>query len=459
MDSHGASMTLAAPSATATHRDHLFISYAGEDHVFSDWLALRLAAAGYQVWYDRIKLLGGESYPKDIDDAIKNRTFRLLSVITRKSLSKPNPLKERTLALAISRERNIDFLIPLNLEGIPPTELNWMISDLTYVPFYKGWGLGLAQLLKKLAALNAPRNPATGLERVSVWSSGEERATKTPERIWSNQIPFNEVPSRIIQFRLPPKTDLQTLAQEWVFSKQNATTVWSFGPPENPAKGMKQKASIEWRKPAEDLVIRPRSVVSYLIREHVIRDCVSRGMRIEPQGRDLFFPSGLFEGDKLHFVGYDGETTYVKVVGDRSFRVTGDAREVSRYHLAFSPRPAYRGDDTYLRMRIGVFWTDTAGTPLPLSKAARRRKALGKRWWNHEWLCRMLACTSWLCDGRDEHVLTTSESGNLTLAGEPLSLEASAGIDESVLESRLTLTDEEELEEEPDEDSEVPRDE
>src|SRR2546422_7723034 len=151
-------MTPAEPIATATRaaRDHLFISYASEGHVFANWLALRLAAAGYEVWYDRIKLLGGESYPKDIDDAIKNRTFRLLSVISRHSLTKPNPLKERTQALTISSERNIDFLIPLNLDGIPAAELNWMISDLTYVPFYKGWGPGLAQLLKKLISTGAP---------------------------------------------------------------------------------------------------------------------------------------------------------------------------------------------------------------------------------------------------------------------------------------------------------------
>jgi len=50
--------------------DHLFISYATEDAGFAEWLSVRLAAEGYKVWCDRTNLLGGESYPKDIDRAI-----------------------------------------------------------------------------------------------------------------------------------------------------------------------------------------------------------------------------------------------------------------------------------------------------------------------------------------------------------------------------------------------------
>jgi hypothetical protein len=42
-------------------RDHLFISYAAENSVLADWFARRLAALGYAVWYDRLKLLGGEA--------------------------------------------------------------------------------------------------------------------------------------------------------------------------------------------------------------------------------------------------------------------------------------------------------------------------------------------------------------------------------------------------------------
>jgi hypothetical protein len=71
--------------SNATARDHLFISYASEDGDFAEWLSVRLTAEGYKLWCDRTHLLGGESYPNDIDHAIKERTFRLLALLSHAS--------------------------------------------------------------------------------------------------------------------------------------------------------------------------------------------------------------------------------------------------------------------------------------------------------------------------------------------------------------------------------------
>ena len=69
--------------------NHLFISYATEDGDLAEWLTLRLTTEGYKVWCDRVKLLGGESYPRDIDKAIKTQTFRMLALISKNSLLRP----------------------------------------------------------------------------------------------------------------------------------------------------------------------------------------------------------------------------------------------------------------------------------------------------------------------------------------------------------------------------------
>src|SRR5438552_7355665 len=123
--------------AETTQRDHLYVNYASEDGIFAEWLTLRLTAEGYKVWCDKTKLLGGESYPTNIDNALKESTFRVLALMSKNSNQKPNPLKERTTALRISQERGIeDFVIPLNVDGISPSELNWMVSDLTFIPFF-----------------------------------------------------------------------------------------------------------------------------------------------------------------------------------------------------------------------------------------------------------------------------------------------------------------------------------
>ena len=92
---------------TTEKATHLFISYAIEDAALAEWLARKLVNEGYAVWLDRMKLLGGEPWPQDIDVAIKERTFRMLALLSEHSLKKPNPSKERTLALNISRARKI----------------------------------------------------------------------------------------------------------------------------------------------------------------------------------------------------------------------------------------------------------------------------------------------------------------------------------------------------------------
>jgi len=169
-------------------RDHLFISYATEDWPFVEWLTLRLTAEGFKVWCDRLKLLGGESYPRDIDEAIKNRTFRFLAVLSHSSIKKTNPLKERTLALNLSRERKENFVIPINLDGISPTDLDWTVSDLTFIPFHLSWAEGLAQLLKLLEASEAPKGFAEGRSAATAWFEAQGLVLPKRERLWAKLV-------------------------------------------------------------------------------------------------------------------------------------------------------------------------------------------------------------------------------------------------------------------------------
>lgn len=107
-----------SPDAKGHEQAHLFISYAVEDHTLATWLARKLAARGHPVWFDQMKLLGGEPWPQTIDEAIKTRTFRMLALISEHSLRKPKPTGERVLAQRIGEQRGIsDFLIPLKVDG------------------------------------------------------------------------------------------------------------------------------------------------------------------------------------------------------------------------------------------------------------------------------------------------------------------------------------------------------
>src|SRR5690606_22499892 len=125
----------------------LFISYAYEDEVFARWLARKLAFHGYGVWFDQIKLLGGESWVEEVGVAIKERSARVLALLSKDSISKDHPRKERTMAQAVGKKLEInDFLIPLNLDG---TEPDWKVSDISWISFRESWAHGLRRLLKK----------------------------------------------------------------------------------------------------------------------------------------------------------------------------------------------------------------------------------------------------------------------------------------------------------------------
>ena len=141
---------------TAFNPSHLFISYAGEDAELGRWLARKLAARGHPVWFDQMELLGGEPWPQTIDDAIKNRTFRMLGLISEHSMRKQKPTGERALAQRIAEQRKIpDFLIPLKVDG---SELDWLTTTVSYISFTHGRADGWRALIKKLDSISTPRS-------------------------------------------------------------------------------------------------------------------------------------------------------------------------------------------------------------------------------------------------------------------------------------------------------------
>lgn len=87
-------------------------------------------------------------------------------------------------------------------------------------------------------------------------------------------------------------------------------------------------------------------------------------------------------------------------------------------------------------------------------KSNRRRKALCKNWWNYEWFSRTIAVSNWLCEGHDEAIVTTTDSGDLRIGLKPISFKSSKGIDESALPGSEEEDETQVLEENEEEDIE-----
>jgi hypothetical protein len=419
-------------------RDHLFVSYAGEDWPFVEWLTLRLTAEGYRVWCDRMKLLGGESYPNDIDDAIKNRTLRLLAVLSRNSVKKANPLKERTLALNLARERNENFLVPLNLDGLSPTDLGWMVSDLTFIPFHLGWADGLAQLLKLLDASGAPRTFTDGRSAAVDWFTAKGLIVSKEERLWSNAAEITELPTDIYRYEMEEvisderRLELLTV---WPHSVEREI-FWSFVyPPGDLAERyrLRERGKIADWKSARSRDVSVRQVAVRVFNRSLRSLCLARGLKITPDESQCYFPDGLLPSNRLPFQSYDNRTTWVRTVGVRNFK-TLTGKDSCRYHLAPDLRIWLdHAMGSLVQLRVRLFLTTLEGEPLEEKRALRRRKRICRAWWNYEWLSRTLAILQFLA-GEEAAIQIGSAAGQkMVVSKQPIVSAIDFGLDESLL--------------------------
>lgn len=142
-------------------RHLVFISHANpEDNQFVRWLGMQLTRHGYQVWSDITKLIGGETWWNDIEEAIRNNTAKMLFVLSTAGNSKPGTRKELHLALNVERQHQLrDFVIPIIVDQeLAVSDINIQISNRNAIPFVDGWAGGLARVLQKLDDDDVPRD-------------------------------------------------------------------------------------------------------------------------------------------------------------------------------------------------------------------------------------------------------------------------------------------------------------
>jgi hypothetical protein len=122
-------------------RGVLFLSHATpEENTFAAWLAAQLVSAGYEVWCDLTKLLGGERFWRNIDEAIDRHTFRFLFVSTLLAHQKPGAQRELNLALKAQERLGLtDFVIPLKIDAFPFGSMDARLRDLNIMRFDEGW--------------------------------------------------------------------------------------------------------------------------------------------------------------------------------------------------------------------------------------------------------------------------------------------------------------------------------
>jgi hypothetical protein len=92
----------------------------------------------------------------------------------------------------------------------------------------------------------------------------------------------------------------------------------------------------------------------------------------------------------------------------------------------------YFGSDV-VQVRIRLHFTDSTGRGLDPKLILRRRKAICKTWWNHDWLARLFATLELLSEGGDTIQVGTTPEGKIVLSRWPRVLSADMRLNEELL--------------------------
>lgn len=417
-------------------RQHLFISYAAEDIELAQWLARKLAARGHPVWFDQIKLLGGEQWPQTIDDAIKNQTFRMLALISENSLKKQKPTGERALAQNIAEKYGpADFLIPIKIDN---SELDWLTANVSNISFNISITDGWRALLKKLDSISAPRtleNAAT--LAASSFPRGDDLINKHSEQLVSNIIRVKSFPGVLNVFQVVHDIDDEIKKQiknNWIYYELNHNIAVSLMPP--PSEFAQYIG-----EPIEQMVwadcemlrhARARDIAANLIMKTLAKRLVNAGC-LEHQNSKLkntfYLPENFTEDGKLSFQGFRAKKTWLQIRGKVTFKQASGVREQNFHHFGFSLKLA-RGLDKNFHIQIIpiIVFFDNLGNAITDKSVGSRRKRMTKYWYNDKWLNRIMAAKHILVN------LPSAGEGDLKLEPELVTLLAPYGLNEAILE-------------------------
>lgn len=423
--------------------DHLFISYAIEDAPLARWLTLKLTIEGYKVWCFEFEMLGGKSFPKEIDAAIKTQTFRMLGIVSRHSIKKANPVKEWTLAQALGAERKVDFLVPLNVDGVRPTELPWTLADTNWIPFYSaGWAGGFKQLLKLLEKLQAPKSVVNGAVISARAFIPEGIESATPETLFSNCVGFKVIPSHIGEYRFTRERtneEWKKLCAAWAFWRVNDDCVLAFtAPPDSAPTDLVEKTGRGWDWATTEVIegVRAHDLISSLLYRSVIVVLVAGGCVFGEKSHALYFPAGLFPKDKIKFTDYTGRKTHVATKGKSTFYRRGEA-QLCTYYLGFRHTVTRTPDGQWVvYFKIYLRITDTRDHELEPRPAHTRRKAITRGWWNDKLLNRYLALCEAIRGFQDLRRFRESPA-QVLLAPMLITFAAPGGLDETCFEKTV----------------------
>jgi hypothetical protein len=426
------------------HRKLIFISHAWEDYEFARWLALQLAREGYGVWCDLTKLLGGENWPREINEALEKSTIKFVFVLSKNSHQKANPLGEFQKAIKIGEQlKDKRFIIPLKIDSIPHHELDFRFQEIQYITFYPNWASGFSKLLERLKDDGVTKNECFGPDAVKQWWSTNDnnrsRILDTAESINSNRFDIISMPSIIYAHHIGYKFKLDRSIpygvvphSDFILSFAGADVLAS---PESGNIQIKQSYELkveEVLNGSDKLIGDPTVGDNYMKRilnqafEKHLQFQKLRYFKLSNSKCFFFTDESLPSNGRIIHRGKDELNSRIQLCGKSGNK---------NWHWALRPRVSF-GDNPFFSVFIHV-----------IAGMGRKRFAaspsLYRSWYNKTWRDRLRASITHIAEGNDEIVIETGSQQKLIISAtsrefiSPVSYE-----DPKELTDRMGVTDE-----------------
>jgi len=416
-----------------TRRDAIFISHASpEDNAFVIWLGSRLAALGYEVWADVLRLAGGDDWQRNLEQALRERSRKLLLVANPVSVAKQGVRNEIQIATEVARTLNDEaFIVPLKLARY---DSPFLIAHAQYVDFEAGWARGLAQLLEDLQEAHGFNPTLTG--DIEMWRSVQlahaQKVVQLPETLISNWLAMTRTPAFIRRYDFRAGVSIgatrAAIANALAPSVPFKRGFLSCAPPHEiehhfgptlPVMLMDELALDEFLESGWSFHgIEQRDARS------MFADLTRRGLELAFKARGLkayafsdrntgwWLPTSSGVTNQIPF-SWPGISGRRQIIGESQKR---------KLHWHYGASIAIRtGPVRHARLKGRLIFTEDGEKPFGDPKRMLRlRRSFAKSWRNARWRDMTLAFLAWLADGKDELFIPMSESEGLAFALPPI---------------------------------------
>lgn len=392
-----------------------------EDNEFALWLSLQLAKEGYPVWCDLTKLLCGEMFWDDIQDAIGNRAIKFIFAVSRHSNEKEGTKNELQCAVTTEKKHKLnDFILPVAIDDLPVDQYYILLQRRNVRSFREGWPQGLARLLDKLEKDGVPKKLNFNPENVSRWwreqFHKDQREVEEPETYLSNYFRIAGLPENLFLHRvyLPISHSSESRRREYArslpypavlhgdhiisfadtdtFSKENSDILYE-----------KSKISVSTR---DFMAGRSPQVPHFDIARNIVNNILTMAWdnhmkgkavpyyEMADRGRCYYFMEKLSPMKQLPFKDLDGKKKRKALLGistRKSFKNNEITSAMRFWHFGIQAKPILSPALAYA-MRYHVLFSDD-GTTIWQDKDMmhRTRRSLCADWWNDDWRDRLLA--------------------------------------------------------------------